>query len=67
MVLLFVLIASGPMFTLGYRKIFAIPLFGRIQKIADIFRSNGRFIWVSVYALMLSVTVIIDRIMRKSR
>lgn len=64
--ILFVLIASGPMFTLGYRKIFAIPLFGRIQKIADIFRSNGRFIWVSVYALMLSVTVIIDRIMRKS-
>lgn len=63
---LFVILASGPIFTFGGYKIIGIPLPGVIGKIADIFRSNGRFIWVSFYVLMLAVIVIADRIMRKS-
>lgn len=63
---LFFILASGPIFTLGDDKLFAVPLPGFIGKIADIFRSNGRFIWVSLYVIMLAIIVCLDRIMRKS-
>lgn len=63
--LLFFLISSGPIYTINSSRILAIPLPGIISKLADIFRSNGRFIWVSYYLFMLSVIVYIERIMRK--
>lgn len=64
--ILFVLMAAGPIYTLGSKKLFGIPLPGIIGRVADIFRSNGRFIWVSFYVLMLAIFIMADRIMRKS-
>ncbi len=64
--LLFILLASGPIITWNAHKIIAIPLPGIVGKIADIFRSNGRMIWVSLYLLMLAIFVCTERMMRQS-
>lgn len=61
---LFFILSTGPIFTINSKKIIGIPLPGFIRNIADIFRSNGRFIWVSFYILMLAVFTLIDRIMK---
>lgn len=63
--LLFILLAAGPIYTWNDHKILSLPLPGAIGKLADIFRSNGRMIWVSVYVLMLAVFVCMDRCMRR--
>lgn len=64
--ILFVVLATGPMYTIGDHRILTVPLPRIVKKVAGIFRSNGRFIWVSMYILMLAIVVTIDRIMRKS-
>lgn len=63
--ILFFILSTGPIFTFNSKKIIGIPLPGPIGKIADIFRSNGRFIWVSFYVLMLAVFAVTDKIMKK--
>lgn len=62
---IFVLMAACPILTLGSHKLIGIPLPGKIRDIADIFRSNGRFIWVSMYLIMLSVMKFCDRVLTK--
>lgn len=62
--LLFILLAAGPIYTFNAHRLVAIPLPGAIGRIADIFRSNGRMIWVSMYILMLAVFVCTDRMIR---
>ncbi|MBQ7582251.1 MAG: hypothetical protein IJU25_05480 [Lachnospiraceae bacterium] len=63
--LLFIVLACGPIYTWNDHRIFAVPLPGVIGRVADVFRSNGRMIWVSVYVLMLAVFVLIDRMVRR--
>ncbi len=63
---LFVLLAAGPIYSWNDHKLFAIPLPGIIGTVADIFRSNGRMIWVAYYTLMLVAFTAVDRLMRKS-
>ncbi len=63
---LFIFLAAGPIYTWNDHRILALPLPGVIGRIADIFRSNGRMIWVSVYVLMTAIFVCMDRMMRRS-
>ncbi len=63
---LFILLSAGPIFTWNSHKLIAVPLPGIIGRIADIFRSNGRMVWVSMYVLMLTALVCADRMMRNA-
>ncbi len=65
--LLFVMLASFPTLTFNDVRILAVPLPGKIRDFADIFRSNGRMIWVSVYLILLAVFVGVDRMMKKQQ
>lgn len=51
------LISTLPVITFGTHNLGTIPLPGIVFRIASVFRSNGRFIWVAMYIIML-VTVI---------
>ena len=64
--LLFIVLSSGPIFTFNAHRLFAVPLPGAIGKVADIFRSNGRMIWVSFYLILLAVFILADRINSKA-
>lgn len=60
------LLAVLPMVTFSGKKLFGVPLPSFIRSAAGIFRSNGRFIWVSVYliftgALVCSVRILSER------
>ncbi len=50
-----------PMVTANDRKLFGLPLPSVIKKAWNIFRSNGRFIWVPMYLLIISMIVYIER------
>jgi len=64
LILLFIvmcLAAILPMVAANDKKLFGLPLPSLIKKIWNIFRSNGRFIWVPMYILILSMMVYINR------
>ena len=64
LLILFILLSCGPIYTWNAHRIIVVPLPGFIGKLADIFRSNGRMIWVSLYLCMLGIFVLVDRIER---
>ena len=51
------LAAVFPLFSLNEKVLFSIPLPKALNSLFGIFRSNGRFIWVSMYVLMLIAIV----------
>ena len=57
------LLAILPMVTFSDKKLFGVPLPSFIRKAAGIFRSNGRFIWVSVYLIFTAAIVCTVRLM----
>lgn len=54
-----------PMVTFGDCKLFGVPYPPFIRSILSIFRSNGRFIWVAVYLLMLGAIVLADGYLKR--
>lgn len=50
--------ATFPCFSYNDKKLVWFPIPGKIESILGIFRSNGRFIWVAVYILMLTAIII---------
>lgn len=60
--LLFVLLSVCPIVSINSRRIVSLPLPGRLRDLANIFRSNGRFIWVAFYLLMLAAITVPDRV-----
>lgn len=65
--LLFVMLSTLPNLTFNDVRLIAIPLPGRIRDFADIFRSNGRMIWVADYLILLALFVCVDRMMKKQQ
>ncbi len=61
LVITFMLLAVLPMVTLGDTKWFGVPYPSFIDKMLGIFRSNGRFIWVPVYSIMLGTIALLTR------
>lgn len=61
------LIATLPKISIGKLSIVQIPYPGPIYKLANVFRSNGRFIWVGMYLLMLAIVVLADRFLESKR
>ena len=57
------MLAVLPMVTFSDIKLFGVPLPGFVEKTAGIFRSNGRFIWVSVYLITTAAIVCTIRFM----
>lgn len=55
--------ATLPMISIGEWTIGQIPYPEPIFKVLSIFRSNGRFIWVGMYLLMLITVVAIERML----
>ena len=55
-----------PMVTFNDVKLFGVPYPSFIRNALGIFRSNGRFIWVAVYLLMLGALVLTDRYLKKT-
>ena len=51
-----------PMVAWGDKKIVGIPYPKPIFKVLSIFRSNGRFIWVAMYLLILLAIVLVARV-----
>lgn len=51
------MLAVLPMVTFSDKKLFGVPLPSIIRSAAGIFRSNGRFIWVSVYLIFTGAFV----------
>lgn len=52
------LCATFPCFSYNDKKIVWFPVPQIVEKIVGIFRSNGRFIWVAVYILMLTAIIV---------
>ena len=61
--LLFFLLAVLPMVTIGSIKLVGIPYPAFIEKVMNIFRSNGRFIWIPMYIIMFGIIAIYIRYM----
>lgn len=57
--------AVFPFFSINDIHLFTIPLPKSLNSIFGIFRSNGRFIWVSMYVLMLVTIVYVARHMNE--
>jgi len=57
----FIMLAVLPMVTLGDTKWFGVPYPSFIDKMLGVFRSNGRFIWVPVYSIMLGTIALHTR------
>ncbi len=57
----FCILAVFPIVTWNQFKLFGVPYPSFVRKLLNVFRSNGRFIWVPVYLITLSVIVVIDR------
>ena len=49
--------AALPTITIGSINVGTVPYPEPVYKLLSIFRSNGRFIWVAMYVLMLSISV----------
>lgn len=50
-----------PNFDFGNKKIVHVPLPGLLIKIFGIFRTNGRFMWIAMYLIILSVLIIFSK------
>ncbi|MCR4907865.1 MAG: DUF6311 domain-containing protein [Lachnospiraceae bacterium] len=59
--LFFFVLACIPHIALGAVKLVHLPLPGLLGKIIGIFRSTGRFIWVSVYILITGAFAVLSR------
>ncbi len=55
------ILAVFPTVSFGAERLFGVPYFGPFKTLMNIFRSNGRFIWVAMYLLMICVLVLIIR------
>ena len=56
------MLASFPIVTFNDKKLFGVPYPEGLKNLLSIFRSNGRFVWVSMYILILAVIVITGRV-----
>lgn len=56
--LVFIILAVLPMVTMGSTKLFGFSYPALIQDVMNIFRSNGRFIWVAMYIIMLGTVAV---------
>lgn len=59
--LVFILLAVLPMVTIGDIKLLGVPYPSFIKNLMNIFRSNGRFIWVPMYVIMFGTIAIYVR------
>ncbi len=55
-------ISIFPMFSIGGVKIVWFPIPDALSSVLGIFRSNGRFIWVAMYIIMIAVIVAASRL-----
>ncbi len=55
--LVFLLLAMGPMGTLGSHKLYHIPWPDYIYRILSVFRTTGRFIWVVYFGIIALVVM----------
>ncbi|MCR5107090.1 MAG: DUF6311 domain-containing protein [Lachnospiraceae bacterium] len=62
--LLTLALAVLPMVTINDIKLFGVPYPEPVRNILGIFRSNGRFIWIATYLLMLLAIAGTERIFR---
>jgi hypothetical protein len=60
------LIAVLPMVTFSDKKLFGIPLPSFVRKMAGVFRSNGRFIWVPVYLIFTGALICTIRLLSEN-
>ena len=55
------LCAWGPVITLGDQVLFEIPYPSFVISILDMFRANGRFMWIIVYMILIFIFIFIAR------
>lgn len=60
-----IVIALSPIVTIGDRKLFQVPLPGKVITCWSIFRASGRMVWVAVYIIMLCSCVVLARLLNK--
>lgn len=59
--------ATLPLLSFNDVKIIWIPYIRPIERILGIFRSNGRFIWVAMYILMIFALALVSHVLEKQR
>ncbi|NLG02839.1 MAG: hypothetical protein GX567_03235, partial [Clostridia bacterium] len=63
----FIILAVLPMVTFSDYKIVGIPYPEPIRNIMNVFRSNGRFIWLPAYLIVLGVLKLLSDLMKQNR